>query len=173
MTAAPSLKQFIDRSLRLQAVIGAGTPVLDDDGWAELAGAAGDALAELTVAERQQQVTEAWAMVEQNAAVQARADLEYITGTTDFHPLIHADGYPVAYLGADELSGKHLGKTFRSETYPNPKSSADAKAPSVYTVTSIHHLTGGCVLINGAGIYLRPDTRLTMLAAPQAARAAA
>ena len=173
MTSKLSLKQFIDRNLRLQAAAGTGSPALDEDGWTELAGAARDALAELTVAERQQQVTEAWAMVEQNAAVQARADLEYITGTTDFHPLIHGYGYPLGYLNADELCGKHLGQTFRSETYPNPKSSANAKAPSVYTVTSIHHLTGGCVLINGAGIYLRPDTRLTMLAAPQAARAAA
>lgn len=168
-----TLKQFIDRNLRMQAVCGITVPDLDEDGWADLYEAARQSLAALGVAERQQNVAAAWASVEQEAAVQARADLEYVTGATDFHPLIHGDGYPLGYLNADELSGKHLGKTFRSETYPSPKSTAAANAPSVFTVTSIHHLTGGCVLINGSGIYLRPDTRLTLLTAPVEARAAA
>lgn len=170
---AADLERFIDRNRRLQAACGIPAVELDDDGWQELFTATRTELAAQGVRERQEKVTDAWTRYTDAIEVQARADLEYLTGTTDFHPLIHGDGYPLEYLTAADLSGRHLGKTFRSVTYPSADKTARARPAETYTADTIHHLKNGCVLINGSATYLRPDTEVILLNDPAASAAAA
>lgn len=151
------LHEFIRRTREVNAARGIPTAELSNEGWAALARKLSREESSIRLNIRMAESDISWLP----SAREALADIRYTTGQEDEHPLIH--GAPETLRAAD-MSGRHLGWTFSSITYPGSNKTAAPSVNRTYTADSIHHLTGGGILLNGSGPYLRPDTELTVVA---------
>lgn len=107
------------------------------------------------------------AWTEEQAAALGRhrdelADILYITGETDTHPLLHGTTETIT---AVDLSGRHRGMTARSITYSDPRPGTAAGPETEYSITSVQHMVNGMIHVSWS-FHLRPDTPVTLIIPP-------
>ncbi|MCC3299385.1 hypothetical protein [Arthrobacter caoxuetaonis] len=154
------IEQFLERNLAVQKVRGKGDqlPELGPKMWAYI---------HRTAVHEVKTRRESHAWIEEQAATLGKsrnqlADILYITGETDTHPLLHGSTETITAL---DLSGHHRGMSARSITYRDSRSFTPADPEEEYTISSVQHMVNGMVHINWS-FHLHADTPVTLVIPP-------